>query len=64
MRIDRVRANHAAKALTCWRSARLTRHFGIPQGKLLDAQAAHVLQPEAAWADGLSEMTKICALAG
>ena len=30
---------------------------------LLDAQAVHILQPDVTWAGGLSEMTKICALA-
>ena len=30
---------------------------------LLDAKAVHILQPDVTWAGGLSEMTKICALA-
>ena len=30
---------------------------------LLDAQAVHVLQPDLTWAGGLTELTKICALA-
>ena len=30
---------------------------------LLDAKALHILQPDVTWAGGLSEMTKICALA-
>ena len=30
---------------------------------LLDAQAVHILQPDVTWAGGMSEMTKICALA-
>ena len=30
---------------------------------LLDAEAVHVLQPDVTWAGGLTEMTKICALA-
>lgn len=30
---------------------------------LLDAEAVHILQPDVTWAGGISEMTKICALA-
>jgi len=30
---------------------------------LLDAEAVHILQPDVTWAGGLTEMTKICALA-
>jgi L-alanine-DL-glutamate epimerase-like enolase superfamily enzyme len=30
---------------------------------LLDAQAVHILQPDVTWAGGITEMTKICALA-